>query len=599
MSVADVAVWATIRGNPIALSLVKTVYYNILRWYSFIEESNPWFADAIKDLTSTEMMERARERAARSAAGSNLDVVALPQVDGPMVTRFPPEPSGYLHIGHAKAALLNDYFAHQKPGGVLICRFDDTNPSRESMDFQNSIKEDLALIGIVPDTTSYSSDYFQQMYDLAVQLIKDGKAFADDSELGKGDDSRKNRLPSKHQDMGIEETLSRFEEMKTGSSEGERWCLRARIAYDSPNGTLRDPVIYRCNLTKHHRTGTEWKVYPTYDFCAPVLDSIEGITLALRTNEYRDRNAQYEWIQNALGLRPVPIWDFSRLNFVRTVLSKRKLTRIVNEGKVWGWGDPRMPTIRGIIRRGVAVPVLREFILKQGPSRNILNLEWGTFWAANRKYIDPLAARHVAIAADHVVYCDVIDKNNNGSPPDAGVLEVPKYVKNPSLGTRKIPTGRTIIIEQADAQSFQIGEMITLMNWGNAVVRDISTTSASSSGTIVKHLVLELDLTSRDFKKTKKVTWLAATTETNMVPVQLMAFDHLITKDKLEPADVLEECLTPVTQFTTVAFADCNVVDLEKGAVIQFERKAYYRLDRGTEGGSKPMVFFEIPSGGK
>lgn len=252
-------------------------------------------------------MERARERAARSTAGSSFDVVGLPQVDGPMVTRFPPEPSGYLHIGHAKAALLNDYFAHQKPGGVLICRFDDTNPSNESMDFQNSITEDLALIDIVPDKTSQSSDYFQQMHDLAVQLIKDGKAYAEDSELGKGDDSRKNRLPSKHREMAIEETLASFEEMKTGSTEGQRWCIRARIAYDSPDGTLRDPVIYRCNLTKDHRTGTSWKVYPTYDICAPVVDSIEGVTLALRTNEYRDRNAQYEWIQNALGLRPVPI----------------------------------------------------------------------------------------------------------------------------------------------------------------------------------------------------------------------------------------------------------------------------------------------------
>jgi glutamyl-tRNA synthetase len=247
------------------------------------------------------------------------------------------------------------------------------------MDFQNSITEDLALIDIIPDMTSHSSDYFQQMHDLAVQLIKDGKAFADDSELGKDDDSRKNRLPSKHRDIGIEETLARFEEMKTCSTEGQRWYIRAHIAYDSHNGTLRDPVIYHCNLIKHHRTGTSWKVYPTYDFCALVLDSIEGVTLALRTNEYRDHNAQYEWIQSALGLPPVPSWDFSRLNFVRTVLSKRKLTRIVNKGKVWDWSDPRMPTIRGIIRRGVTVPVLREFILKQGPSRNILNLEWGTF----------------------------------------------------------------------------------------------------------------------------------------------------------------------------------------------------------------------------
>ncbi|KAF3397017.1 putative glutamate--tRNA ligase, cytoplasmic, partial [Talaromyces pinophilus] len=534
--VADIAVWAAIRGNPIALSLVRKLYRSL----------EPWITEAIKDLTFPEMKERARERAPRSAAGSSFDVVDLPQVDGPMVTRFPPEPSDYLHIGHTKTALLNDYFAHQKHGGVLICRFDDTNPSNEPMDFQNSITEDLALIDIIPDMTSHSSDYFQQMHDLAVQLIKDGKAFADDSELGKGDDSRKNRLPSKHRDMGIEETLARFEEMKTGSTEGQRWCIRARIAYDSPNGTLRDPVIYCCNLTKHHRTGTSWK---------------------------------YEWIQSTLGLRPVPSWDFSRLNFVRTVLSKRKLTRIVNEGKVWDWSDPRMPTIGGIIRRGVTVPVLREFILKQGPI------------PANRKHIDPISPRHVAIAADDVVYCDVIDKNNHGSPPDTAVHEVPKYVKNTSLGPRKIQTGRTIVIEQGDARSFELGETITLMNWGNAVVRDISMiprdagAEASGSGDVpdllFKHFVLDCYGRQDDL-------------------VELMAFDHLITKDTLEPTDVLEECLTPVTQFTTRAFADCNVVDPEKGAVIQFERKAYYRLDAPYQGRvSSLMVFFEIPSGGK
>ncbi|PCG89968.1 Glutamyl/glutaminyl-tRNA synthetase, class Ib [Penicillium occitanis (nom. inval.)] len=475
ISVANIAVWAAIRGNSIALSSVKKVYCNVSRWYSFIEASNPWITEATKDLTSPEMMERARERAARSAAGSSFDVVGQPQVDGPM-----------------------------KHGGVLIYRFDDINPSNESMDFQNSITEDLALIDIIPDMTSNSSDYFQQMHDLAVQLIKDGKAFADDSELGKGDDSRKNRLPSKHRDMGIEETLAPLT---------APYGIPSSTAATSPS-TIARVLAVRC-------------------FCAPVLDSIEGVTLALRNNEYRDRNAQYEWIQSTLGLRPVLSWDFSRLNFVRTVLSKRKLTRIVNEGKVWDWSDPRMPTIRGIIRRGVTVPVLREFILKQGPSRNILNLEW--------------------------------------------VHEVPKYVKNTSLGTRKIQTGRTIVIEHGDARSFELGEMITLMNWGNAVVRAISMippdagAEASVSGDVpdflVKYLVLELDLSSQDFKKTKKITWLAATDD-KMISVELMAFDHLITKDKLEPTDVLEECLTPVMQFTTRAFADCNVVDREKGAVI-------------------------------
>ncbi|KAK0389983.1 hypothetical protein NLU13_3556 [Sarocladium strictum] len=576
MTVADVAVWATIRGNHVAASLVKKLYVNVSRWYQFIETTNPWIAQAIKDFTAVESNDRAKAKAAASAAGASYDVVELPN------------PSGYLHIGHAKAALLNEYFARAKPGGTLICRFDDTNPTNESMEFQDAIIEDLALMGIHPDKTSFSSDYFQQMYDLAIQLIKDGKAFADDSALGKGDESRKNRLPSKRRDMGIEETLEHFKEMLTGSEEGQRWCIRARIAYDSPNGTLRDPVIYRCNLTPHHRTGTTWKVYPTYDFCAPILDSIEGVTLALRTNEYRDRNAQYEWMQDALKLRSVPIWDFSRLNFIRTVLSKRKLTRIVADGKVWGWDDPRMPTVRGIVRRGMDVPALREFILAQGPSRNVVNLEWGTFWATNKKHIDPVAPRYTAIESKDVVYCDVTLPD--GSAPTSEELEVPKYVKNLSLGNRKVQTEKTIILEQFDAKALKVGEIVTLMNWGNATVKDIT-----QSDGIVKRLALEFDPASRDFKKTTKLTWLGAV-ENNMLPVQIMEFDHLITKDKLEPTDVLEECLTPVTQTTIEAFADRNTQELKKGAIVQLERKGYFRLDTPYTDAKTPMVFFKIPA---
>lgn len=243
LTIADLAVWATIRGNRICQSLIKQrpIQENALRWYTYIEEINPWLTETVMELTSFEY----KERATASAKGARYEI-DLPHVEGPMVTRFPPEPSGYLHLGHAKAALLNDYFAH-KYAETLICRFDDTNPSKESMEFQDAILEDLKMIGIVPEKTSYSSDYFQEMYDYALQLIKLGKAFADDSELGKGDEDRKNRLPSKRRNLSIEDTLKHFADMRTGSEEGRRWCLRAKIAYDSPNGTLRDPVVYRCN----------------------------------------------------------------------------------------------------------------------------------------------------------------------------------------------------------------------------------------------------------------------------------------------------------------------------------------------------------------
>ncbi|KAI0860552.1 glutamyl-tRNA synthetase [Xylaria cubensis] len=583
LTFADLILWATIRGNHIALSSIRKTENNVARWYNYVEASNPWVTESFSAVNSASAKEKVAARAAASAAGASYDI-DLPGITG-LVTRFPPEPSGYLHIGHAKAALLNDYFAHHRPEGRLLCRFDDTNPSKEKMEFQDAILFDLKLMNIVPEKITYSSDYFQHMHDYAIQLIRDGKAFADDSELGKGDEDRKNRLPSKRRDLSIDETLARFEEMKTGSEEGRRWAIRARIAYDSPNGTLRDPVIYRCNLQPHHRTGSQWKVYPTYDFCAPILDSIEGVTVALRTNEYRDRNVQYEWMQEALRLRKVPIWDFSRLNFVRTLLSKRKLTRIVDEGKVWGWDDPRMPTIRGIIRRGVVVPALREFILKQGPSRNIVNLEWGTFWATNRKHIDPTAPRHTAIESSGAVTCTVQGQS------ELTTVSKPKHVKNAELGMKKVVYGKNIQLEQADAKSFETNEEITLMNWGNAYVRGITKDDEGD----VTGLVLELNLAG-DVKTTKKkVTWLADSNN-NLIPVDLVSFDYLITKDKLEKQDELEKFLTPETEFRTQAFADCNVAELPQGSIVQFERKGFYKLDEAYTGEGSRAIFFEIPS---
>jgi glutamyl-tRNA synthetase len=302
----------------------------------------------------------------------------LPDADGPYVTRCPPEPSGYMHIGHAKAALLNGYIAHHyKPGrkgNKLIVRFDDTDPSKEKQEFQDAILHDLHTLNIYEDEITHSSDRFQDMYDYAIQLIKDGKAFADDATLGKGNDQRKSRKPSDRRDMSIEDMLSHFEAMYSGSPDGQNWCLRARIDYGNYNDSLRDPVIYRCNDVPHHRTGTAWHIYPTYDFCVPILDALDGVTLACRTTEYRDRDAQYHWFQGALGLKCVPVSDFSRLNFVKTVLSKRHLSKIVQKGLVTGWDDPRIPTIRGILRRGLTIDALRDFIGSQGASKNVLLL---------------------------------------------------------------------------------------------------------------------------------------------------------------------------------------------------------------------------------
>ncbi|KAL9114749.1 MAG: hypothetical protein Q9227_001428 [Pyrenula ochraceoflavens] len=520
--------------------------------------------------------------------GANYNI-GLKDTEKGVVTRFPPEPSGYLHIGHAKAALLNDYFAHEQYKGTLICRFDDTNPSKEREEFQDAIVEDLALMGITPDKTSYTSNYFKELDEYCVRIIKEGNAYADDTEQETMRAERMDGIASKRRDESVEDNLKRFDEMKSGTAEGQKWCIRAKMSFDDPNKALRDPVIYRCNPTPHHRTGDKWLAYPTYDFACPIVDSMEGVTHALRTIEYRDRNPQYDWFLEKLGLRYVHIWDFARMNFVRTLLSKRKLTKLVDSGAVSGWDDPRFPTIRGIRRRGMTIPALREFMLKQGPSKNIVNMDWTTFWATNKKYIDPTSPRHTAIAKSRAVTCNV-----SGARVAPYSEDKPKHGKNPDVGMKKVWFSPTIIIEQEDAASFAQDEEITLMAWGNAIVRSIKKSINPLHLGEITSLELELHLQG-DFKTTsKKVTWLS--TDQELVPVTLCDFDFLITKDKLEENDNFEDFLTPQTEFKYEALADCNVADLRKDDIIQFERKGYFRCDREFLH-SEPAVFFQIPTG--
>lgn len=474
--------------------------------------------------------------------------------------------------------------------GTLICRFDDTNPSKEKEEFQDAIVEDLALMGIKPDKTSYTSDYFQELYEQCVKVLKSGKAYADDTERETMQHERMHGIASKRRDATVEENLARFEEMKKGNDEGVRWCIRAKMSVDNPNKAMRDPVIYRCNPQAHHRTGEKWKIYPTYDFACPIVDSMEGITHALRTIEYRDRNPQYNWMLGALNLRKVHIWDFARMNFIRTLLSKRKLTKFVDSGLVWGWDDPRFPTIRGIRRRGMTIDALREFILKQGPSRNIVNLDWTLFWATNKKYIDPIAPRHTAVAKENAVTATV-----KGARVAPFTEDKPKHGKNPELGTKKVAYSPEILIDQADAQAFAEDEEITLMNWGNAIVRKMTYSLNPLHRSLVTGLELELHLQG-DVKKTKqKITWLA-TAGQELIPVELVDFDFLITKDKLEDEDNVDDFLTEKTEFRTEALADGNVAALGEGEIIQFERKGYFKCDRAFKHGER-AVFFCIPTG--
>ncbi|KAJ7104112.1 glutamyl-tRNA synthetase [Mycena belliarum] len=593
ISEADYVVWGSIKGHPKASGLLKqNGFAHLTRWLAHLDSLEP-FKRTMNMLAAFKAdIARSKKRAAGFALG-------LPNaIHGAVVTRFPPEPSGYLHIGHAKAVMLNKYFADMYEGRLLI-RFDDTNPSKEKVEFEETILEDLRLLGAVGDRVSHTSDYFDQLHAYAIQLIEAGRAYADDTDattpveqpcacppkshgkLSQMAYERFHGIPSSRRGASTEDNLLRFSQMTRG--DGAKWCLRAKISVDDPNKALRDPVIYRCNTTPHHRTGDKWKVYPTYDFACPVVDSLEGVTHALRTNEYRDRNPQYHWMIDALGLRRVDIWDFSRLNFIYTVLSKRKLQQFVDKGLVTGWDDPRFPTVRGIMRRGLTVEALKQFMLQQGPSQAVLSLEWDSLWAINKRIIDPTASRFCAILDDRCVSVDVL----NG-PVEPFTKTVPRHKKNPGIGTKVTTYANRIIVEQVDAASFALGEEITLMDWGNAIVRNklLAADGSVSSLTVDLHL-------AGDFKATeKKITWLAPTTT---VEVTLLDYDYLISKKKLADGDNWADFVTPTTEFRADAVADANVGDLGGVRIVQFERKGYYAYDgRGADGRLK---FIKIPDG--
>ncbi|KAH7920134.1 glutamate-tRNA ligase [Leucogyrophana mollusca] len=581
ITAADWILWGSIKGSTKIIGLLKNgTHSHLLRWFSHLESLD----STQLALTSLAAAKASKARNTKTAAGFALGLQNAKE--GEVVTRFPPEPSGYLHIGHAKAAMLNQYFAKMYKGKLII-RFDDTNPTKERSEFEETMLGDLDLLDIKADRITHTSDYFDTLYEMAIKMIETGKAYTDDTEQAQMRDERGKGIASAHRDDSVEDNLKHFAEMKSGSPEGLRWCLRAKISVDSQNKALRDPVIYRCNVIAHHRTGEKWKIYPTYDFACPIVDSIEGITHALRTNEYRERNAQYSWMIKALGIRNVNIWDFSRLNFIYTLLSKRKLHWFVDNKLVKGWDDPRMPTIRGIRRRGLTVEALSQFMLAQGPSQAVVSLEWDSIWAINKKVIDPVAPRFWAVVKEQSVPVTI-----NGGPSSAEVKTLPRHKKNPAVGEKQTIYTSTILVEQEDAASFADQEEITLMDWGNAIVRSKTTGPSGEITSLTMDLYLE-----GDFRKTsKKITWLAQPTATHtLVDVTLLDYDYMITKKKLEENDDVKDFVTPVSEFREEAVADANVRSVTKGDIIQFERKGYFIFDGPAEDGK--LEFIRIPDG--
>ncbi len=269
------------------------------------------------------------------------------------------------------------------------------------------IEEDVKLLGITWDRFSRTSDHFDTLLQLCERMIKEGRAYADDTDPEEMKKERELRTESRNRSNAVEKNLSMWEEMKKGSEYGQKCCIRAKIDMNSHNGAMRDPTMYRCKPESHIVTGDKYKVYPTYDFACPIVDSIEEVTHALRTTEYHDRDDQYFWFLEALNMRKPYIYEYSRFNLQNTVLSKRKLTWFVDSGKVRGWDDPRFPTVRGILRRGMTVEALKQFIIAQGSSRSVVQMDWDKIWAINKKFIDDVAPRHTAVMKDRTVVVNV------------------------------------------------------------------------------------------------------------------------------------------------------------------------------------------------
>jgi bifunctional glutamyl/prolyl-tRNA synthetase len=612
LTIADFAIFASLYSSKSWLDILtsrenseltqettakKKIFVNILRWYNFIK-SNPIIAKTLDSLPNEVKSALTPVSGRSSMEKSNVGnraregkFVELPGAEmGKVVVRFPPEASGYLHIGHAKAALLNQYY-QEAFQGKLIMRFDDTNPAKENVHFEKVILEDVAMLEIKPDMFTHTSQYFDLMLEYCEKLLKEGKAYVDDTDPETMKAQREQKIESSNRNNTYEQNAKLWEEMKKGTAQGQKYCVRAKIDMQSPNGCLRDPTIYRCKNEPHPRTGDKYKVYPTYDFACPIVDAMEGVTHTLRTMEYHDRDPQFYWFIDALGLRKPHIWEYSRLSMTNTVLSKRKLTWFVNEGLVDGWDDARMPTVRGVLRRGMTVQGLKEFIIAQGSSRSVVFMEWDKIWAFNKKVIDPIAPRFTALDFDSPVTVNV-----KGVKEEC--LTVPKHPKNNDVGTKSVWIGPKILIDRVDAESLKEGENATFINWGNLLVKKIN-----RENNVITSIDAEPNLENKDYKKTLKLTWLAVTEKAKFAPTWCVYFDHIISKPLLGKDEDFKQFIGHETRKEIQMIGDPELRNLKKGDIIQLQRRGFFKVDVAYETMSlytckeQPIILFYIPDG--
>lgn len=502
-----------------------------------------------------------------------------------IVTRFPPEPNGYLHIGHAKAFSL-DFGVAQEYGGRCHLRFDDTNPTKEEVEYVDSIQEDIHWMGFDwGEHLYYASDYFDQLYEYAVQLIKMGKAYVDDLSAEEIREYRGTLTEpgkeSPYRNRSIEENLDLFERMKNGEFEDGSRVLRAKIDMASPNMVMRDPTLYRIRKVPHHRTGDTWCIYPLYDFTHCLSDSIEGVTHSLCTLEFENNRELYDWVLDQLDVFRSHQYEFARLNLTYTVMSKRRLLRLVQEGYVSGWDDPRMPTICGLRRRGYTPEAIKTFCDRIGLAKRNSVVEVEMLEYCIREDLNKHAQRVMAVLHPLKVVIE-------NYPED--LVENMDAVNNPedeNMGTRKVPFSKILYIEQDDFREDPPKKFYRLapgrevrLRYGYYikcvdVVKD-------DQGNVVE-LRCTYDPETRggwapDGRKVKATLhWVSAQ---HALDAEVRLYDRLFSQPNPGECDDFTECLNPQSlQVLQGAKIEPFVKDAEPGSRYQFERQGYFCVD--------------------
>ncbi len=507
--------------------------------------------------------------------------------DAVIQTRFPPEPNGYLHIGHAKAICL-DFGLADEFGGKTNLRFDDTNPEKEEQEYVDSIMNDVRWLGFEWERTCYASDYFGHLYEWALQLIKAGKAYVDDLTA---EEIRQYRgtltepgKDSPYRDRSAEENLDLFARMKKGEFPDGSRVLRAKIDMASPNLNMRDPVMYRILHATHHRTGDEWCIYPMYDYAHGQSDSIENITHSMCTLEFADHQPLYRWFIEQLGIFPSRQYEFDRLNLTYTVLSKRKLLQLVQEKYVSGWDDPRMPTLSGIRRRGFTPEAIRTFITSVGASRTngVVDIEMLEHF--QRDDLNRHARRAMAVLRPLKV---VIDNYPEGQEEFVDVANNPE---DPEAGTRKVPFSREIYIEQDDFREVPPPKYYRLSPGREVRLRNAYFVTAQSVVKDEAGNVVEVHCTydpasrggnSPDGRKVKSTMhWVSAA---HAISAEIRLYDKLFSKpdpyDLEEGQDVLSNLNPNSLEIVSGAKLEPSLAEAKPGERFQFERVGYFCVD--------------------